>query len=319
MAAGISHRSLHDTPIAIIDFETTGLSAGYDRVVEVAVVRVEPGREPRVVLDTLVNPMRRMSASEIHGISDEDVVNAPRFSDIAGDVLETTNDCVVAAYNVYFDIKFLNAELFSAGVDHEPPHFCLMYLRPLLGLGPRCKLEVACQAHGIPYEAAHVASADALASGKLLTRYLIEAKNQAVNTFGELARRKSYKFVESFDHEPLPHPSRFGFASCSRLCSRSGHVRSAVVDPQRLALAAYWDTLKSAIADLEISDDELATVALEREQLGLLPEQIRSVHARVFASVINQFAGDQRLDEHEARRLTKLHRCLSKLGWAPGE
>lgn len=319
MAAGISHRSLHDTPIAIIDFETTGLSAGYDRVVEVAIVRVDPGREPRLVLDTLVNPMRRMSATEIHGITDQDVVNAPRFSDIAGDILRSTNDCVIAAYNVYFDIKFLNAELFSAGVDHEPPHFCLMYLRPMLGLGPRCKLEAACLAHGIPYQAAHVASADALASGRLLNHYLIEAKNRAVNTFGELAQRKAYKFVESFGHELLPHPSRFGFGTCEKLCSRCDYVYAEAVDLERLALADYWDTLKTVIADLDVSDEEVAAVAQEQKTLGLLPEQVRSVHARIFASVINQFAGDQRLDDNEARKLTKLHRCLSKLGWAPGE
>ena len=80
MLRGISHRSLRETPIAIIDFETTGLTAGADRVVEVAIARVDVGGEPRIILDTLVNPLRRVAATEIHGITDADVADAPRFA-----------------------------------------------------------------------------------------------------------------------------------------------------------------------------------------------------------------------------------------------
>ena len=133
MARGIVERQIAEAPVAIIDFETTGLTPGADRIVEVAVARVDAQGEVRLVLDTLVNPMRRVSATEIHGLTDADVADAPRFADIAGELVGALSDCVVAAYNVYFDINFLNAELFSVGVNHEPPHFCLMYLRRMLG------------------------------------------------------------------------------------------------------------------------------------------------------------------------------------------
>ncbi len=108
---GIFARPITDTPLAVIDFETTGLSAGVDRVVEVSIVRIEPRQAPRLVLDTLVNPNRRVAATEIHGITDNDVKDAPRFEDIAGDVARALSDCVVGAYNVYFDIGFLDYEL----------------------------------------------------------------------------------------------------------------------------------------------------------------------------------------------------------------
>jgi DNA polymerase III epsilon subunit-like protein len=52
MVQGISPLRIDDTPIAIIDFETSGLTAGADRVVEVSVVRVDPGEEPRLVLSS---------------------------------------------------------------------------------------------------------------------------------------------------------------------------------------------------------------------------------------------------------------------------
>jgi DNA polymerase III epsilon subunit-like protein len=319
MPLGIAHRSIRDTPIAIIDFETTGLTTGADRVVEVAVVRIDPRCEPRITLDTLVNPMRRVAATEIHGITDADVADAPRFSDIAGEVVGALNDCVVAAYNVYFDIKFLNSELFSVGIDHEPPHFCLMYLRPMLGLGSRCKLEVACQAHGIAYQPTHMAAHDALAAASLLCYYLREADSRGVRSFADLGRLKNYKFVESFEQDPLPAPTSFGLNSWNRLCSRSGQPKPAEVAPERLAIAAYWDALKTVIADLDVTDEEAVYVASERQRLGLSIDQVRSLHARVYASVIQQFTADQKLDDTEARRLRRLHQCLSKLGWSPGE
>jgi DNA polymerase III subunit epsilon len=319
MPAGIAHRPIRDTSIAIIDFETTGLTAGADRVVEVAILRVDPRGEPRVVLDTLVNPQRRVAATEIHGISDADVTYAPRFCDIAGDVVGALNDCVVAAYNVYFDIKFLNSELFSVGIDHEPPHFCLMYLRTMLGLGSRCKLEVACQDHGVGYQAVHMAAYDALAAAQLLSLYLQEADRRGIRNFGELGRLKSYKFVDSFEQEPLPHPSKFGLGSCNQMRSRSGQATPPVIAPERLAIAAYWDALKTVIADLNVTDEEAVYVKSERERLGLSIDQVRSLHARVYASVIQQFTSDHQLDDTEARRLRRLNECLSRLGWAPGE
>ena len=120
MVQGISTRPIDETPIAVIDFETTGLTPGADRVVEVSVIRVDPGREPRLVFDTLVNPHRCVAATEIHGITDADVADAPSFQNIAGELLDSLNGCVVAAYNVYFDIKFLNFEMRNAGVFSHP-------------------------------------------------------------------------------------------------------------------------------------------------------------------------------------------------------
>ena len=319
MASGIAHRRICETPVAIIDFETTGLTPGADRVVEVAVVRIDPQGEASLVLDTLVNPMRRMAASEIHGISDADVANAPRFADIAGELVGVLNDCVIAAYNIYFDIKFLNSELFSVGVDHEPPHFCLMYLRPMLGLGSRCKLEIACQSHGITYQPTHMAAHDALAAGRLLSVYLKEAERRGIRTFSELGKLKTYKFVESFHQDPLPHPERFRLSGWTRFCSRTDVAAASHIDPERVALGTYWDALKTVIADLDVTDEEAAEVASERERLGLSAEQVRSMHARVYASVIQQFSADKRIDDREARQLRRLHRCLSTLGWAPGE
>ena len=318
MATGIASQPIHDTPVAVIDFETTGLTVGRDRVIEVSVVRVDPGQAPRLVFDTLVNPQRHVAATEIHGITDADVEHAPCFHEIVGELLRVLDGCVLAAYNVYFDIKFLNFEMANAGIRHEPPHFCLMYMRPLLGLGSRCKLQDACHHHGIGYEATHIAAEDAMASGQLLQCYLDELRRQHIRTYADLTRLRTYKFLKSFVNAPLPPPSAFKLSGCDRLWSRTSHAHETVVDPTCKAIREYWDALRTVVADLEITDEELRYVVKERQRLGLAKEQIRVLHARAFASAIAQFCDDEWLDDKELGKLRRLHQCLARLGWAPG-
>jgi DNA polymerase-3 subunit epsilon len=316
---GVRNKRIDQSPIAVIDFETTGLTPGFDRVIEVSVVRRDPGEQPRLAFDTLVNPMRPVAATEIHGITDDDVADAPCFKDIAGDFVAAVTDCVVAAYNVYFDIKFLAFELSQVAVDHIPPHLCLMYLRPMLGIGSRCRLEEACRAHDIDLTAAHIAAEDAQASAKLLECYLVELHNRDISTFSDLAALKKYKFVESFNNDPLPDPAQFNLSRCNTFCSRTQRVSEAPIDAARQALMAYWDVLRSIVADLEITDEELEYATQERRRLGLKEEQVRALHARAFTGAITQFLDDQLLDDQEVEKLRRLHNCLSQLGWAPGE
>ncbi len=316
---GIISKRIAESPIAIIDFETTGLTPGFDRVVEVSVLRVDPGEQPRLVLDTLVNPMRRMSATDIHGIRDEDVASAPKFSDVAGELLAVISNCVVAAYNVYFDVKFLCYELEQVGFGQVPPHFCLMYMRPMLGLGSRCRLEEACQAIGMGCGVSHVASQDVQACGSLLSHYLQVMKQRGISTFADLAEVRSYKFIKSFMNDPLPDSKAAGLKRKRRFKSRSQQFDQGSIPCAQNPLAQYWDALTAAIADLEITDEEFDYVAHTRTKLGITAEQVRVLHARAFSNAIAQFTEDQWLDDREVEKLRRLHGCLAELGWAPGE
>lgn len=316
---GIAARRIDDTPIAVLDFETTGLTPGYDRVVEIGVVRRDPGGPARVVLDTLVNPLRPISATEIHGITDQDVENAPTFQQVAGDLLAATTGCVLCAYNVYFDMRFLLAELRSLGVHAEPPHFCLMYMRPMLGVGKRCRLEEACKVYNISFQNSHMAGQDVLVSAELLDRYLAILKERGIHTFADLANLKKYKFIDSFRNPPLAGPAAYRMVCGKKFLSRNPTPASAPRDDTKHKIRQYWDALKTVLADMEISDDELSYIVEERKRLQLPKELVRTLHARAFMSVLTQFSQDQKLDDREVLVLRQLHRCLSRLGWAPGE
>jgi DNA polymerase-3 subunit epsilon len=200
----ILNQPIDNLPIAVIDFETTGLYAGPDRVVEAAVVRIEPGGEPTLAFDSLIRPDRPVGATFIHGITESDVADAPTFGEIAGEFVRAMSGCIIAAYNASFDMSFLRAELATVGIRHTPPHMCLMYLRQLLDVGKICKLGIACRAHGIRLHGAHSAAGDALATADLWFHYLPAMEAKKVRTYGDLARLKPYQFTKSFDRAPLP-------------------------------------------------------------------------------------------------------------------
>lgn len=330
---GIAEKAIANTTLAVVDLETTGLYPEGDRVVEVAVVRMEPGRAPALVLDTLINPQRRVSGTEIHGITDADVRDAPRFQDVAGSIIEALAGCVFASYNVYFDSKFMQGEFLRVGVPTFPPHLCLMYMRPMLGLGNRCTLEDACRAHGVQQAVAHHAGADALAAAYLWTAYLATLQKKGVRTFGDLAKLKSYKFIESFSTDPLtalfpglgkaakfkprgPVPS----VAAAPVPSAASSIGSEATWADRTAsLAEYWDALTAVLADLAVSRDEVTYLTKKRKDLALTVDEVRWLHGRAYAGVLADICLDKAISDGEANALAELTSALRMLGWAPGD
>lgn len=196
-------------------------------------------------------------------------------------------------------------------------HLCLMYMRPMIGLGKRCSLDDACRAHGINHASTHVAAADALAAAQLWSIYVQAMADRRVRTFDDLARLKAYKFVDSFKHDPLPTSVVAGLRSGVSFKSRGMAVLPAA--PRWDARHDYWEALKTVLCDLEVTDEEVAYLVRKRRELGLTNEELRSLHARAFADMISYCIDDKFLDDQECQTLRHLHQCLSKVGWAPGE
>lgn len=104
-------------PLAIFDLETTGLNITKDRIVEIAVIKVNPdGSEEH--FSKRVNPEIPIpeETSLIHGIYDEDVKDEPNFSQIADELVAFIGDADLAGYNSNkFDIPVLSEELLRVG------------------------------------------------------------------------------------------------------------------------------------------------------------------------------------------------------------
>lgn len=323
--SGIYHRAIAETPIAVVDTETTGLYPGGDRIIEIAVVRANPGAEPTVVLDTLVNPERPVSATEIHGITDHDVADAPTFREIAGHVVEALRGSVFASYNVYFDSKFVREELRRAGVRTFPPHLCLMYMRPMLGMGRKCSLRDACADSGVKHSSAHHAAADALAAVALWKQYLAQCGRDGVRTFRELADLKSYKFTSSFDDPLLGDDTLCETHRGARMKSRGSALAGSVAaiapaqSDRQPVLSAYWDALSAALADLDVTPHEVFYLKAKQSALGIRPEELRWLHARAFSGLLANVCQDKAVTNEEVDSLSSIAVALRELGWAPGD
>jgi len=305
--------SIEEMSVAVLDFETTGLNPSFDRVVELSVVRVEPGKSPELVLDTLINPERRVAATEIHGIRDEDVRDAPTFGDVLPRLREALAGSVVAAYNAYFDMRFLAAECTRSSVEDELPFLCLMYLRPLLNLGKRCTLSDACRCHSIQQTSSHRSASDAAAAAELWPCYLREMRRRGIACLGDLRAHGSYKFLDSLCCSPAKACTRDSVITECKLRPRDGDVAeigNAECHHVGAGLNEYLEAAKIVLADLRITRSEILYLLRKKTALGLSEPQIRTVHARVFASVINCYAQDEYLDDGEATKLAELHKCL---------
>ena len=108
-------------PIAFIDLETTGINLGTDRIVEIAIVKILPDGT-RSVKRKLVNPEMPIpkGASDVHGITDEMVKDAPTFKQVAHELKQMLDGCDLAGYNSNrFDIPLLMEEFLRAQVDFD--------------------------------------------------------------------------------------------------------------------------------------------------------------------------------------------------------
>ena len=105
-------------PIAFIDLETTGVNISNDRIVEIAIVKVLPD-DTRQVKRKLINPLMPIpsGASDVHGITDEMVKDAPSFKQVANELKQFLDNCDLGGYNSNrFDVPMLIEEFLRAGV-----------------------------------------------------------------------------------------------------------------------------------------------------------------------------------------------------------
>ncbi|MCF7916229.1 MAG: 3'-5' exonuclease [Candidatus Omnitrophica bacterium] len=106
------NKSIKECPLIFLDLETTGLYAESSSICEVAALLVKQGK----IIDkfhTLVHPHQKVpySAFCIHNISDKDLIGAPYFKDISQKLTKFLSKGILCAYNIRFDIGFINYQL----------------------------------------------------------------------------------------------------------------------------------------------------------------------------------------------------------------
>ena len=157
---------------SVIDIETTGFSKSYDRIIELAIIRINESGNVIDTYETLINPERDVGPSHIHGISASDVINAPKFDVISKQLIPIIDNSILVSHNKAFDLGFLTREF--QRLDKSFPDFygiCTLNLSKVLFPElPSRKLKILCEYLDILVENAHVAYEDCLATSQLFTK-----------------------------------------------------------------------------------------------------------------------------------------------------
>lgn len=116
---------MFDKPAVFVDIETNGGNGDRGRITEIAVIRVEDGQ----VVDeftSLVNPGSPIPhwITRLTGITNNDLIHAPYFDDIAQDLWRIMNGAIFVAHNVRFDYSFIKRQLEANGYKFRPKLFC---------------------------------------------------------------------------------------------------------------------------------------------------------------------------------------------------
>jgi DNA polymerase-3 subunit epsilon len=172
-----------DRPLCAVDLETTGTDPRADRVVEVGVVRVEPGGRVRA-LEQLVNPLCPIPppATAVHGLADPDVAGSPPFATVAPALAAFLDGADLAGFNLPFDLLFLTAEFARAGIDFDLAGRALVDVLAIFRARERRTLGAAAEFYlGRRHDGGHRAAADA--------RTALEVLDSQVARYADLPAR----------------------------------------------------------------------------------------------------------------------------------
>lgn len=169
----------------VIDIETTGLNSKADAIIELGAIRVRD-RKITETFSTLIRPPFDIPSeiSQLTGISDEMVENAPELEDVLDDFLAFTGDDILVAHNANFDINFIYDNVTTITGDSFNNDFVdtLRIARKVLPALRHHRLSDLTRYYGIERNTAHRALADCEQTYELL--YALE--RDAYDLFGSM-------------------------------------------------------------------------------------------------------------------------------------
>jgi DNA polymerase-3 subunit epsilon len=277
----------------VVDVETTGLGKG-DRIVEIAAVVLD-GSTLEVLdeYDTLINPMRDVGPTAIHGVTASMVEAAPTFQDVAISLGNILDGRILVAHNISFDRRFVHQEFDRAGAVFDPGYgICTLALT-------REKLAAACARRGIQISQAHRALADARATGLLLASVLSDAGDAVpiaieglVGDWNTMTLRRDV-FPDSLQLPIVRKPRTLRFPTSDG------------------TLMAYLDVLDTYLDDLVLTELERSSLQEFSHELGIDSARIPDLHWTYLQSVIHAAQRDGRISEFEHDTMVRIATALN--------
>ncbi len=189
---------------AILDTETTGGSPADSKITEIAIF-LHDGKEIKGKFSTLINPEASIPAfiTKLTGISNEMVQGAPKFYEVAKDIVEITRDAVFVAHNCAFDYGMVRKEFRELGYDYARLQLCTVKSSRKVFPGfPSYSLGKLCRSLNIQLENAHRAEADAAATVKLFEMLY---SNVGEEILTHATQNAAYKSSNPFAADIMPN------------------------------------------------------------------------------------------------------------------
>jgi len=261
---------------AVVDIETNGGSLRNARITEIAIY-VYDGAEIVDSFESLVNPETTIPPfiTRLTGITEDMVATAPKFYEIAREIVEITEGTIFVAHSVSFDYNIVRAEFRRLGYDFKREKLCTVKLsRKLLPLQPSYSLGNLCEELNIIIEGRHRAGGDASATVELFG-LLLSLDNQKT-TLGTI-KRDHYTFEnpnissELIDSIPEEIGVYYFYNKGRELIyiGKSRNIRKRVVSHLLNAKSNKALAMRNDIADIdfELTGSELVALLKESEEI----------------------------------------------------
>lgn len=181
---GFNNRILNETDFVVFDLETTGAKTPPCRITEIGAFKIQKGKITEK-FQTLVNPETPIPAfiTNLTGISDLMVTDAPKFPDISSDFMNFIGDSVLVAHNAHFDMRFLNHEIGKIHQEYRVgnPYLCTVQLsRKLIPQIKNHKLNTVAEHLEIRLDNHHRATDDAYATAQIFVNLLEKLEKRGI-------------------------------------------------------------------------------------------------------------------------------------------
>lgn len=297
----------------VLDVETTGLDPNIHKIIELALVRVNNG----IITESYeqrFNPEGPVGKTEIHGITAQDLENAPLFSEKTEEIKSFIGEKVLVAHNARFDLAFLRTE-FSRANAQLPwlASICTLeaskYYLPDLS---RRRLADCCDRIGIRIDNAHSALGDAIATAKLCHFYLMPEK-QPTPRASDLSAI-SNPILNSSPAEPkrsahvsqrIANESTVRTRVSESALSQFQALGKAIGSQNLIKLskehgeAEYFEKLMEFFEDGTLTSEEFDALKVVAEVAGLSAESTNRIHEELITGVIEIALGDEKISSNE--------------------
>ncbi|MCG6915003.1 3'-5' exoribonuclease, partial [bacterium BMS3Abin03] len=184
---------------SVIDVETTGLSARTNRIIEIGIVKVK-NLKVTDRYETLINPGTYIPdyITQLTGITEEDVFDAPFFEDIAEEVKQFIGDSVLSGHNLPFDHSFFSSEFLRCGLEplYNEQVCTLKIARRIFPELKSKSLSSVTQFLNLRNPSSHRALADAEVTARILIKMIKKLKKESnIKTIDDLIgfqRKKTF-------------------------------------------------------------------------------------------------------------------------------